>query len=61
MKQKNIHVKSVTFSEHNESEIELLEAINDHVENFAGETKQMWANRLNVNYDPISKGKPSKQ
>lgn len=50
------HNKSLNFSEYNESEIELFEAINANTKNFARDTKLMWAEKLNVDYTPVERG-----
>ena len=50
--------KTITFSENNTSEMELLKAIENNTENFSRDTKKMWANHLKVKFEPIGKGKP---
>ncbi len=50
--------KSITFSENNTSEMELLKAIENNTENFSRDTKKMWADHLKVKFEPIGKGKP---
>lgn len=50
--------KTITFSENNTSEMELLKAIENNTENFSRDTKQMWADKLKVSFEPIGKGKP---
>lgn len=53
----NIYPKSITFSENNTSEMELLKAIEKNTANFSRDTKQMWADKLKFNFEPIGKGK----